>query len=253
MLPLRDLNPTRRVPLVTILIVAVNVAIFVLVQPAAFRALVPTTEQNRVEASFLYEHALVPCELTHGEALTPSLEATCSGTRVGPPGTALFPHKNVVFSVLASMFLHANWLHLLGNLWFLWIFGDNVEDRLGRFRYLAFYLAGGVVAALGQVAASPNSLVPTIGASGAIAAVLGAYLVLFPRTKVVAIILPLFFLPFVVNARLLLAVWFVLQFFTNPASGVAWIAHVTGFVFGALAITLTRRAPRAPDTTRPPR
>jgi membrane associated rhomboid family serine protease len=118
---------------------------------------------------------------------------------------------------------------------------------LGRLWYLAFYLLGGVVASLGQVLSSPNSLKPTIGASGAIAAVMGAYLVLYPRSRVMTIIFPLFF-PLVVPAALLLGFWFALQFLTDPSSGVAWVAHVTGFAFGVLtALAINRRSRAAPS------
>lgn len=253
MLPLRDLNPTPRVPLATGLIIAANVAVFVFVQPGAFHELAPTPQATQVEARFLYENSLVPCELTHWKPLSPALETTCSGTRIGPEGTApFFPHKSLALSVLASMFLHANWLHLIGNLWFLWVFGDNVEARFGRVRYLGFYLIGGIVAALGQVAVTPDSIDPILGASGAIAAVLGAYLVLFPHAGVVTIILPFFFLPFILSAQVLLVVWFVLQFFTNPSSGVAWAAHVAGFVFGVLVAMIVRGAARDPVSSESP-
>src|SRR6266540_2023488 len=138
-LPLRDFNPRRRLPLFTLLLIAANVLVFVFVQPGAFHQPVPTSQETNDEATFLYENAVVPCELTHLKPLSPSLEARCSGARVGPDDTApFFPRKNVALSVLASMFLHANWVHLIGNMWFLWVFGDNVEDRFGRLPYLAF-------------------------------------------------------------------------------------------------------------------
>jgi membrane associated rhomboid family serine protease len=253
-LPLRDLNPTRRVPVLTLLLIVANVAIFLLWQPGPFHDLVPSDRETGEQARFLYEHAVVPCEVTHAKPLSPALDADCSGTLIGPSsGPAagardsepFFPGKNVALSVLASLFLHANWLHLLGNMWFLWVFGDNVEDRLGRVRYLALYLVGGVLATLGHVALSPDSVVPLIGASGAIAAVLGAYLVLYPRARIIAIVPPIP-IPFVVSAAVLLAVWFVMQFFTNPGSGVAWAAHVTGFVFGILVTLAVRRSSRPP-------
>jgi membrane associated rhomboid family serine protease len=149
-----------------------------------------------------------------------------------------------VLSLFATMVLHGSWLHLLGNMWFLWVFGNNVEDRLGRLRYVGFYVVGGLAASLGQVAVSPNAIVPMIGASGAIAAVLGAYLFLFPKAKVLAVVLPFFFLPFVVPAWLLLLVWLALQFFTNLNSGVAWVAHVSGFLFGLVVMAVAARRRR---------
>jgi membrane associated rhomboid family serine protease len=157
-------------------------------------------------------------------------------------------------TLVTSMFLHGSWSHVIGNMWYLWIFGDNVEDRFGHVGYLALYLLGGIVASIGYVASNPNSLTPTIGASGAIAAVMGSYLVLHPRARIVTVIIPLIFLPFLVPATVLLGFWFVLQFFTEQSSGVAWVAHVVGFVFGAVVtLLLFRRGPRTePAPTWPP-
>jgi membrane associated rhomboid family serine protease len=230
---------------VTWLLIATNIAVFFALQPHAFRAIQTSQYDTEQEVNFLYKHAVVPCEVVHWHSLSPSLVKECGGDRLQPSVEApFFPHKSVALSLLASMFLHASLLHLFGNMWFLWIFGDNVEDRFGRLGYLVFYLVGGLVASMGQILSSPNSLVPTIGASGAIAAVMGAYLVLYPRARIITIVLPLIF-PLLVPAALLLGFWFVLQFFTDPGSGVAWIAHVTGFAFGALAAFAVVRTSRA--------
>ncbi len=262
MLPLHDVNPRHRLPIVTLLIVLANVVVFLLVQPSTFRELVPTPGASRSQVVFLYEHAIVPCEITNWDQLSPELQEECTGQAVAqaPVDEAYFPGKNLALSLLASMFFHANWLHLLGNMWFLWVFGDNVEDRVGRFRFLLLYLAGGLVASFGHIVTQPQSVVPVIGASGAVAAALGAYLVLFPRRRVVAIVPPLFFLPLVVRAWFLLVVWFVLQFFTAPEAGVAWVAHVVGFAFGFVAVLPARAlgggqpAPqRPPEPPRPRR
>jgi membrane associated rhomboid family serine protease len=230
---------------VTWLLIATNIAVFFALQPSAFRAIQTSQYDSEQATGFLYQHALVPCEVTHWHALSPALVKQCGGDRLQPAVDApFFPHKSVALSVLASMFLHASLLHLFGNMWFLWIFGDNVEDRLGKLLYLAFYLLGGLVASVGQVLSVPSSLTPTIGASGAIAAVMGAYLVLFPRDRILAIIPPLLF-PLVVPAVLVLGFWFALQFVTDPSSGIAWTAHVTGFVFGALVAFAVVRASKA--------
>jgi membrane associated rhomboid family serine protease len=249
MLPIRDLNASRRAPVVTWLLIAANVVVFFFVQPRAFAGLRTDLADSRVESRFLYEHALVPCELLHRRPLTPSLVDECSGHRTGLTGNEpYYPKKSVLLSVLASMFLHANLLHLLGNMWFLWIFGDNVEDRFGHVGYLVLYLGGGIIASVGYVVSVPNSLTPTLGASGAIAAVMGAYLVLFPRARIVTVLFPLIFLPLLVPASFLLGFWFVLQFFTAPSTGVAWVAHVVGFVAGAaVAFLLFGRRRRAPS------
>jgi membrane associated rhomboid family serine protease len=136
------------------------------------------------------------------------------------------------------MFLHGGWLHLLGNMLFLWIFGNNIEDRLGPLRFVLFYLAGGVVATLAQVFFDTSSVIPLIGASGAIAAVMGAYLVWFPRAPILTL---LFFFFIEIPAGIWLTIWFVMQFFTGPNSGVAYMAHVGGFVFGILVGAVVRR------------
>jgi len=247
-LPLRDINPRRRLPILTPLLIVVNVLMFLLFQPATFHDLMPTNDATVVRAEFLYENAAVPCELTHGKPLSPSLESDCAHVAAGDSSEPFFPGKNIALSVLASMFMHANWLHLLGNMWFLWVFGDNIEDRLGIVRYLLLYFVGGVAATFGHVVLSPDSIVPVIGASGAIAAVLGAYLVLFPRARIIAMVPPIP-IPFTVSAMVLLGVWFVLQFFTTPGSDVAWAAHVTGFVFGAIAVLALRPKDRRPVLT----
>jgi membrane associated rhomboid family serine protease len=160
----------------------------------------------------------------------------------------------ILLTPVSAMFLHASWLHILGNMIFLWVFGDNVEDALGHLGYLVFYFLCGIAAAAVQVWADPNSGVPMVGASGAIAGVLGAYLVLYPRATIATVILPFFFWAFDIPAFLLIGFWFFLQLFSGVASigyavggseGVAWWAHVGGFTAGFLLVWLLR--PRRPS------
>ena len=168
----------------------------------------------------------------------------------------MIPSRLHASSLVTSMFLHGGWLHLIGNMWFLWIFGDNVEDILGHAKYLLFYLLCGVAAALVQVALNMDSRVPTIGASGAIAGVMGAYLVKFPHSRIVTLVFVLFFLTTIeIPASLMLIYWFVLQFFSGVGSiasshlsqgGVAWFAHVGGFLAGMLLICAMRPAGALP-------
>src|SRR2546428_380944 len=159
---------------------------------------------------------------------------------------ALTPYRFHLSSVITSMFLHGGWMHLIGNMWFLWVYGDNVEDVLGHGKYLAFYLACGVAAALAQYAVNPEARVPTLGASGAIAGVMGAYLIKFPHSRIVTLI-PIFFFwtTLEIPAALILAYWFILQFFSGIGSvgysqvsqgGVAWFAHIGGFLSGMVLI-----------------
>jgi len=216
MIPLRDENPSKTVPVVTIALVAINALAF-FYELAIGRDL----------RAFVFDWGMVPARLTL--ALRGADESlTASAT-----------------TFVTSMFLHGGWLHLIGNMWYLWIFGDNIEDRLGRFRFLWFYLLAGVLASLAHYASNPGSQIPTVGASGAIAAVLGAYMVLFPRARVMTLI-PLF--PFIqvvaLPAIVVLGLWFVFQALSGFLSlgaaggGVAWWAHIGGFAFGVVAIKL---------------
>jgi membrane associated rhomboid family serine protease len=227
-IPLRDANPTRRTPVVTLALIAACFVIF-----AYELGRLGSGGTDALDA-FATEWGIVPAELT---------AAWPSGTNLGGEGLTL----------ITSQFLHGGWLHLLGNMLFLWIFGNNVEDRLGRIRFLVFYLVGGTVAGLTQVAIDPDSAIPTIGASGAIAATLGAYLVLFPRARITSLVFLGFFYQLIdVPAVIVLVFWFLLQLIdgiaslgvTDASGGVAFFAHIGGFVFGALAGLVIRAASR---------
>jgi membrane associated rhomboid family serine protease len=231
--PIRDDNPTRHRPILTIVVIAACTLVFFVVQP-----------RNEVDnAVFLYENAAISCEILGFEPLT--AEEITTG-RCGVGSDVAFPSKSIIGSVFASIFLHANLLHLGTNMWSLWIFGNNVEDRLRGFRFVRFYLGTGVVATLVFVLMNPSATVPLIGASGAIAGVMGAYLVMFPRAGVVAIIPPFFFFPFRVPAMVFLVIWLATQFLISDTAGnVAWEAHVGGFIAGAVyALAWGRRPAR---------
>jgi membrane associated rhomboid family serine protease len=245
-LPLYDDNPVSRRPVVTLLIIAACVVAYFFWQPSPFE---DTTEDIR----FDLRYAAIPCEILENRPLTRAeVGATfnlgddnaCNVDRGQTP--PFDPGKNVWLAIVTSMFLHGSLLHLGGNMLFLWIFGNNVEDRLGRLGYAAFYLAGGFVATLAHVAVNRDSTVPSIGASGAIAAVMGAYLIWFPNARVRTIVIIILV---DVPAKIVLGAWFVLQFFTNPNEGVAWVAHVGGFTFGVVVGLLLRGFG---DRARPP-
>jgi hypothetical protein len=232
MIPIRDSTRSETFPFVTKVVILVNVLAF----------LWELSLGRNVSQAFL-QYAVIPARYTHPDAAAEVFGA------FGNPVAALLPFAS-------SMFLHGGWLHLIGNLWTLWIFGDNVEDRLGHGRYLLFYLGGGLAASLVHILTNPGSGVPTIGASGAIAAVMGAYFRFYPHARIEAIIPPFFFGPtFVLPAVLFLGWWFLLQFFNGAMSlsvgqrgfgGVAWWAHVGGFVFGLIVCLLVpRRRPPA--------
>lgn len=233
MLPIRDEMPTHRPAVVTFLLLVASVYMFFFVQPRG-------PEQF---TRFLYERAAISCEVITAQPLTLDEITRDRCERTADP--AAFPDKSIVVSLFSSLFLHANLAHLLGNMWVFWIFGNNVEDRMGRVRYLIFYLVAGLVATLVHVALNPSSTVPLIGASGAIAGVMGAYLVLFPSARILSVIPPLFFLPFRVPALVFLVVWFLGQFTISAADPqVAWLAHVGGFVVGVVtALVFRRRLP----------
>jgi membrane associated rhomboid family serine protease len=223
MIPLRDANPTSRTPIVTLGIIAACVLVFLYQLSLGGGA---SLER------FVVQWGVVPEEL---------VRALRAGRFVSQETATL----------VTSQFLHGGFLHIGGNMLFLWVFGNNVEDRFGRLRFLVFYLVGGIVAALTQVAVDPTSTVPTIGASGAIAATLGAYLVLYPGARVTTAIFLVFFYQLIeVPAVIVLVLWFAFQLFDGIASlgisasagGVAVFAHIGGFLFGAAVGSLVRVA-----------
>jgi membrane associated rhomboid family serine protease len=227
-IPLRDANPTERRAWVTLGLIALNAVAF-----AVWQGLPITGDLSRAQVRVIVCHGAIPFEVSHLRPL-PEVVRVCGG-------------KSVVLSIFTSMFLHANLLHIGGNMLFLWVFGNNVEDRMGPAVFLLFYLAAGVVAALAQVLISPDSQVPLIGASGAIAGTLGAYIVLYPRARVLTAIFFFFITLVEIPAVVVLGLWFVLQFFSgvgqlgrSVSGGVAFFAHIGGFVFGALVALLYR-------------
>jgi membrane associated rhomboid family serine protease len=209
MIPLRDVIPSRTTPYITVTIIVLNGLAWL------FEISLPHDVLNE----FLAVYGVVPASFS-----APTL--------------------------ITSMFLHGSWLHVLGNMWYLWIFGDNVEDRVGHGRFIVFYLLCGIVAGLGQVAVDPSSTLPTIGASGAIAGVMGAYFVLYPRSRVLTLI-PWIFIQIVeLPATLLLGFWFLMQLFSagtiamttsTSGGGVAFAAHVVGFLIGMGGVFLFRK------------
>ena len=224
MFPLRDVNPTRITAWVTILLIAANIAVFFLIQ---------TPAEEPVE--FLYRRAAIACEVMTGAPL--SADEIRTGQCMSSGETPFFPEKSPLIAVLTSLFLHGSIAHVLFNMWSLWIFGNNVEEAFGRLGYLTLYVAGGIFATVAFVFMNPNSTIPLVGASGAIAAALGSYAVLYPRHKVLSLV-GWFVIP--VPASLFLLFWFVAQFGLG-GTGVAWEAHVGGFLFGCLVSLFARR------------
>jgi membrane associated rhomboid family serine protease len=273
-LPIGDANPTHRRPVLTWLLLLLNAGVF------AYQASLGECEQY----GFVYRFAAIPRELVSLSPLSPAELEAVLGPCVDAAGT-----KNVALSAVTAMFLHGSLVHLLGNLLFLYVFGNNVEDRLGRVRFVGFYLVGGLVATSAHAAIQPGSILPLVGASGAIAAILGAYLIMFPRARVFTIVpFPLYLLALLVPkvrirswllivavvampAWLLLAGWFLVQLDaagTPTGDLVAYDAHVAGFLAGLVLVLLLDRGrrrrgqptfhpvgsdrPRRPPPSRPP-
>jgi rhomboid family protein len=237
MIPLKDDVPSRSLPFVTVGLIGLNVLAFLYQLSLGIDSRGPDAG---AAAAFVTEFGVTPCRLTQ----------SCPGALLR--GLDDFPHPWV--TVVTSMFLHGGLLHVGGNMLYLWIFGDNIEDMLGHLRFLAFYLASGIVAAVGQTLVSPSSTVPMIGASGAVSGVLGAYLLLFPHATILTLFTFGFFIRFVrVPALIVLGFWIVLQLLNGyvtfsaqamgrgETGGVAWFAHIAGFLGGMVLLFLFRR------------
>jgi membrane associated rhomboid family serine protease len=247
-IPIHDENPTRRTPVITYLLIALNF-VFFFTEPVVSQIGVgqQTVAEVCQQQQYFDDHAAIPYELTHNKLLPPHRYQV--QTTVGAVDCPVVTEsgKKPYLSVLESMFLHGGWLHILGNMLFLWIFGNNVEDRFGRIRYLLFYLFCGYVAAYGFAYGSPNSTETLVGASGAIAGVLGAYLVMFPRARVTSLVpIAIIFIPIRLPAWIVLGSWFLLQWLYSSGTavasgaGVAYLAHVFGFGTGVLIALLAR-------------
>ena len=235
MIPIGDRLSARTTPYVNIGIIVVNFLVF-------FYELTLNSQSMFRGASELdlwfQDWGAVPACVTHSLGLNPGVD---------PRGLAVLCNSDsTLLTPFTSMFIHAGWLHILGNMLFLWVFGDNVEDALGHVRYLVFYVLGGLAAAATQIALNMNEFIPSVGASGAIAAVMGAYLVMFPQARI-AVVIPLFWFlgATYMPAIALIGIWFFMQLFTGVASigyatggegGVAWWAHIGGFLAGLLLV-----------------
>jgi len=222
MLPLRDDNPVTITPVVTWALVVVNAVIFLYQVSLGINA----------SQRFIFQFGAIPAVI-FGDSRLPAQLA------VIPPGMSIF----------TSMFLHGGWMHLIGNMWFLWIFGNNIEEAMGHVRFLAFYLLCGVIASVGHIFAYPDSTIPTIGASGAIAGALGAYIMLYPRARVWTLIFLGFFIRLMyIPAWVVLGIWILIQFLNGSmasvdqnSGGVAFWAHVGGFIAGILLVGLFKK------------
>jgi membrane associated rhomboid family serine protease len=274
-IPLRDNLPTDRFPVITAAIIAINVLVFLFLQGPSFSL----SSGQEVDSKPIIEYGAIPyrithpgdrcrfvevkdggpdeerlfCEKTEGFREAAALP-NCDSTAPGEVCREAITQPPAFLTIFTSMFMHGGWLHILFNMLFLWIFGNNIEDSMGKGRYIAFYLLGGLAAGLTQVAVSPDSTTPLVGASGAIAGVLGGYALLYPRARVLTLLFVFFIFLVEIPALVLLGIWIFLQFLpavgqlaspdVGSQGGVAYFAHVGGFLFGLAAIKLfaTRRS-----------
>jgi membrane associated rhomboid family serine protease len=231
MIPYRDENETQRLAIVTGSIIALNLFAWLTVQGAGSELALARSVCNL---------GLIPGELT-------GLLPVGSGFPMGPGLVCRTDPGRQTSHLITSMFLHGGWMHLLGNMWFLWLFGNNVEDSMGRLRFLIFYLTSGLAAAFGQILTDPDSTIPMVGASGAISGIMGAYLILYPRVRVYVLVpIFIFFTSIAMPAWMMLGYWFFIQlvsgmFSRSDMGGVAFWAHIGGFVAGALLIKVFAR------------
>jgi membrane associated rhomboid family serine protease len=284
-LPLKDNIPTARFPVITVALIVINVAVFI------WQLNFPTDQKldqvgfGSIDQSSL-EYGAIPYRITHTDSRDcviggvpdsqGQLEAgvVCPGTKdydravaIGEqdPQAVPIPINQAPWweTLFTSMFMHGGFLHIAGNMLFLWVFGNNIEDRLGRVKFLLFYLLAGLIAVYTQALIDPASTAPTLGASGAIAGVLGAYALLFSKARVLTLIFIIFFVTLVeIPALILLAIWFLLQFVpalgqvaveTGGGQGVAYFAHVGGFLFGLAVAAVMLAVTRGRDREDPPR
>jgi membrane associated rhomboid family serine protease len=233
MIPIKDDIPSRSYPIVNVTLIVLNVIVFFF----------ELSLGDHLE-SFVRTFGVIPVKYFY------------SGVRLEDGSVILFSLEEKIIPLFTSMFLHGGWFHLIGNMLYLWIFGDNVEDRMGHFRYILFYILCGLAAAGAHIITNPESNIPTIGASGAISGVLGAYLMLYPLARIIVVIPILFFWDVIkLPALIVLGFWFVTQIFqgtlalaieTTATGGVAWWAHIGGFVFGMIAVNIFKKKSRKP-------
>jgi len=243
LLPIKDDIPTRRFPIVTVVIIAINVVVFF-----GFQVSNVSLDGATLKQDVVVKYSAIPYEITHPgeECAEAGNEIVCGSTQALEANGLDGDQPPAWATVFFAMFMHGGLLHLAGNMLFLWIFGNNIEDSMNRALFVVFYLGGGVVAMLAQTVFDADSTVPTLGASGAIAAVLGAYALLYPRARVLTLIIIIFFVTVLrLPALFVLGFWFLLQLLdfsstqpTGDGGGVAYLAHIGGFLFGLAAIRL---------------
>ncbi len=229
MIPISDINPARNVPVVSRIFIILSSLTFLFLQP-----------KNNIDLlNYFYKYAAIPCELINNLPISANqfYNNNCSLE----PDIVIFPDKNILLSIIVSLFLHANFLHILGNLWSFWIFGNNVEDKLGKIRFILFLIVSGVISIVGHSLLNFGNLNPIVGASGIVSALMGAYLYLFPNAKLLVLVPFGVFFPTTIKAKYFMIFWLISQFIIAiQSNNISWEAHISGFLFGYLLLKVSK-------------
>lgn len=228
--PVKDYNPTTKTSYVTIVLILLNVVVFI------YQGMVTDLNLN------IAKNAMIPWEITHFRSIEEPVGIQIQDQFGAPPRKLIYRELPPILTLFTSMFMHGSLIHLFGNMLFLWIFGNNIEDYLGKIKFVLFYLVSGLGASLVHIVFHPNSMTPVIGASGAVSGVMGAYLILFPTARIRTLVFVFILVTFVdIPAFVFLVIWFIFQFLYVGGEGIAWLAHVGGFVIGLLLIRWWRK------------
>jgi len=227
-IPISDINPAKNVPVISRIFITFSSLTFLFLQP-----------KNNIDLlNYFYKYAAIPCELINNLPISANqfYNNNCSLE----PDIVIFPDKNILLSIFISLFLHANFLHILGNLWSFWIFGNNVEDKLGKVRFILFLIVSGVISIVGHSLLNFGNINPIVGASGIVSALMGAYLYLFPNAKLLVLVPFGVFFPTTIKAKFFMIFWLISQFLIAiQSNNISWEAHISGFLFGYLLLKVS--------------
>ena len=226
-IPISDINPARNTPVISRIFMFATVGVFLLIQP-----------KNQIELfNFFYQYSAIPCELVNFSPISESqfYNNDCFNNQ----SSSIFPEKNLLLSVISANFFHANFIHILGNLWSFWIFGNNVEDKLGKFRFIIFLICIGIISISVHTYLNQDSLIPIVGASGIVSGLMGAYVFMFPNARLLVLVPFGFLFPTTIKAKFFMVFWFLSQILISISDqNISWEAHVGGFVFGYLLLRI---------------
>ncbi len=225
MIPISDINPAKNIPIISRIFIIVTALIFIFITP----------KDDAELFTFFYEYAAIPCEIFNNNPL--SMSQFYSNNCLTDPDVLIFANKNITFSLFVSLFLHANFLHVLGNLWSFWIFGNNIEDKLGKLRFCIFLFITGAASLLSHVLLNAYNINPIVGSSGIVSALMGAYLYLFPNARLLVLVPFGVLFPTTIKAKYFMLFWIISQLFIAlQSNNISWEAHIGGFIFGYLFV-----------------